>query len=396
MPQSVRALIEPSLLVWARKSAGLSVEQVANKVKVSSERLREWESGSSSPTIGQLRKLGTAYKRTIAVFYLPEPPPESKPLRDFRRVEGKRPPPESPELRLEMRRAVDRRSLALDLYRELGYEPPQPPIQTTSSGDPEALGSEIRRRLGATRDRQLKFHDDYESFSWWRDAVETTGSLVFQARGVDVSEMRGFSISDVPLPVIVVNGKDSPRGRLFTMMHEYVHIMVRSGGLCDLQDEAVSSEEHTLEVFCNRVAGAMLVPKDDLLSEDVVLRETGTNQWSDEQIRGIADIYKVSREVILRRLLICGRTSSQFYKRKRQEFEAAYEDLRGAKRAGFAQPYRVAINAAGPSFTRLVLNSYHLEKITASDLSDFLNIRLKHVGKIEDYVLGKATNYRRR
>ena len=54
------------------------------------------------------------------------------------------------------------------------------------------------------------------------------------------------------------------------------------------------------------------------------------------------------------------------------------------RKAGFMPPYTWAINSAGLSFVRLVLNSYYQEKITSSDLSDYLEIRLKHLPMIED------------
>ena len=47
----------------------------------------------------------------------------------------------------------------------------------------------------------------------------------------------------------------------------------------------------------------------------------------------------------------------------------------------------MAVSKAGPFFVRLVLDSYHQEKITANDLSSFLEVRLKHIAKIEHAVL---------
>ena len=59
----------------------------------------------------------------------------------------------------------------------------------------------------------------------------------------------------------------------------------------------------------------------------------------------------------------------------------------GVETGGFAPPDRMAVSKAGPFFVRLVLDSYHQEKITANDLSSFLEVRLKHIPKIEHAVL---------
>ena len=83
MTESIEAIIKPELLIWARKSAGLTLADAAKKAQVSEDKLNEWETGKSRPSISQLRKLGKVYKRPIAVFYLPEPP---KPLKRKRTI----------------------------------------------------------------------------------------------------------------------------------------------------------------------------------------------------------------------------------------------------------------------------------------------------------------------
>jgi len=55
MSPSVEAIIKPELLVWARKSAGLSIDDAAKKAQVKSERLTKWEAGELRPTIKQLK-----------------------------------------------------------------------------------------------------------------------------------------------------------------------------------------------------------------------------------------------------------------------------------------------------------------------------------------------------
>ena len=44
----------------------------------------------------------------------------------------------------------------------------------------------------------------------WRRAIQDRWVLVFQARGVEVDEIRGFSVAEEPMPVICLNSKDAP------------------------------------------------------------------------------------------------------------------------------------------------------------------------------------------
>jgi len=394
MAKSVPALINPDLLVWARNSSHLTVEEAAKKVSVRTERLELWEKGELKPTIKQLRKLGHIYKRPIAIFYLSESPQDFTPLQDFRRFPGEGEELESPKLRYEIRRARDRREIALELYEELEGELPDFPTQCDLSDNPEELSGRIRDFLGINEDNQFNFRNHYDALNGWRSAIEKQGVLVFQASGIDLSEMRGFSISEIPLPAIIVNIRDYPYARIFTMLHELVHILLRDGGLCDLAETGNRSpDEQQVEIFSNHVAGSVLVPKNLLLNENLVSQKRDDPEWDDEEIHELSQKYKVSREVMLRRLLILGRTTSQFYRIKRQQFKKDYKKMLRRKTEGFAPPHRKAISNAGPAFTRLVLNSYYQENITAGDLSDFLNVKLKHMGKIERETMGSSPEF---
>lgn len=394
MARSVDALVNPDLLVWARRNSSLTIEQAAKKVPVKPERLELWEKGELKPTIKQLRKLGHIYKRPIALFYLSETPKDFTPLHDFRRFPGEAEEIESPQLRYEVRRARDRRNIAIELFEALEGEIPAFEEGCSINDDPETLSLKIRGFLKVGTDDQFGFVSDYDALNNWRAAIENRGVLIFQASGIELSEMRGFSISEKPLPAIVVNIKDHPHGRIFTMLHEFVHILLGDGGLCDLTETGNRSpNEQRVEIFSNHVAGAVLVPKNYLLVEDLVQDKGGDSVWPDDEIFTLSKKYSVSREVLLRRLLIVGRTSPEFYKAKRRQFQEEYRRLPEKRSSGFAPPYRKALSNAGPTFTRLVLNNYYQENITSSDLSDFLSVKLKHMGKIEREVMGVTAEF---
>jgi len=386
MAKRAQALINHELLVWARKKAGLTVDQAAKKAGVTEERLLLWESGEERPTINQLRKLAQSYKRPIAVFYLPKPPRDFQPLRDYRRLTAVTREPGSPGLLLEVRRAWARREIALELYRDLDEKPPQISITARITDDAEALALKIREEFGVTREIQSGLGSEHKALNWWRSALEAHGILVFQAVGVEVSEMRGFSIAERPLPIVVVNIKDSPRARIFSVLHEFVHVAIRQGGICDLDEDAHRHpSEQEVEVFCNRVAGATLIPAAELFREELVLERQGqVSSWSDEDISWLSRRYWVSQDVVLRRLLICALITKEFYQEKRAEL-AARKPPRGR---GFVPPAQMAISTTGRTFIRLVLDNYYRENITSSQVADFLNINLKHVGEIEQRVMG--------
>lgn len=388
MTRGHEALVEASLLQWARNSAGLSIEGAARKASVPPERLESWEEGESRPTISQLRKLGRAYKRPIAVFFLPEPPRDFDALRDFRRFPEGAGLGLSPELRFEIRRANERRDIALDLYEATESEPPEFTGAASLEEKPEEVAQGIRAQLGVEYEAQTSWSKAHQAFGEWRAALEHAGVLVFQARRVETSEMRGFSIAQRPLPVVVVNRRDYPRSRVFTMLHELTHVMLSAGGLCDLEEAGgLSLEEERTETFCNQVAGAVLVPAKLLASERIVIEKGSGPVWSDGDIEELARKYTVTRETLVLRLLTVGKTTRDFYLAKRDQYRQERSERESRETDGFLAPASDALSAEGAPFIRLVLDAYYQEAVTASDAADFLEIRLKHLPKIEEAVL---------
>ncbi len=385
MSERTEALIKSELLVWARKSAGLDAAVVSSKAKVPLDKLKKWEAGEARPSIAQLRRLAEVYKRPLAVFYLPEPPEDFQALRDFRRLPERLLGSESYELRLEIRKAQYRREAALDIYASLGEKPPKFTAITGVKRAPEPLAQEGRARLGIGLASQLAWRSEYDAFNGWRRGIEKLGVMVFQASNVDVEEMRGFSLALTPLPVIVLNIKDPVRARIFTLLHEFAHLMLREGGICDL-DEAPGSRspDQQSEIDANMVAGEVLVPRDALVREAQLRSPTGRTEWSDEGIDFLSKRFRVSREVIVRRLLIVGLATDAFYRQKRAEYG---QQFKATARPGYAPPYVLALSRAGDSFSRLVLAGYAREKLTSSDVSDLLEVRIKHLPKIEESLM---------
>ena len=390
--QRVSEVVKPALLRWARETAGLTVEQAAKKIGVTPDRLAEWEEellhleDRRRPTVGQLRKAANVYKRPLAVFFLSEPPAQPAPLHDFRRLPANTLARLSPELLLEMRRARRRRAVSLELLAELDRAVPELPLRVGLDDDPEEVAARAREWLGVSLEEQAEWAGGYEPLNGWLAAFEARGVLVFQTGDVPLDEMRGFSLNERRLPVIVLNAKDAPRGRVFTLMHELAHLMLSRGGVCDPLriGRLARTPDERVEVFCNRVAGAVLVPRDALLDHPLVSPTRGPSEWGDGTLEQLADQFAVSREVILRRLLILGRTSDDFYERKRDEYLAQYRVLeaQAREREGFAPPFRLALRDNGRAYTRLVLDAFEQERITPADVSDYLGVRLKHLDNI--------------
>jgi len=370
----------PSVLAWARKTAGMSAEFAAGKAKVKVEQLFSWEAGTGKPSIPQLRKLAAVYRRPLAAFYLPEPPKRFQVMHDFRQLRvGTTSFEESPKLVFEIRKAYDRREWALELMRDIDETPPNFEATAGIREDVEQVATRLRQTIKASLTEQSHWKLDHEAFKQWRLLAERAGILTMQATEIRLDEARGFSVSTKPLPVVVVNIKDAPRGRIFTLLHEIAHLMLNEGGICDLHDADI-------EAYCNRVAGAALFPREAMLGCATVREHRkGNPDWTDLELQTLSRQFGGSREAALVRLLTLNLTTQAFYDRMRKEFVKRYEQNQKQKeqQAGFAPPHVVAIASAGPLFTSLVVENLNRDNITASDVSDYLQIRAKHLKELQ-------------
>jgi Zn-dependent peptidase ImmA (M78 family)/DNA-binding XRE family transcriptional regulator len=389
---ATKAIIKPELLTWTRNRAKVTVADAAKAANVEAADIERWEAGRDAPSLSQLRYLAAKYHFPLAVFYLPEPPADFAPLRDFRRLPDAQDGSISANLAFHIRTAYERRELALELHEDLRDTVSGFTLKAKVSDDPEAVGQAIRTLLDVDAAAQRKAASQGRAFDFWRRKLEEHGILVFVISGphysVELEEMRGFALAKDVLPVIVVNGKDySQGGKCYTLFHELTHIMLGESAISNGTDFNSTSEEQRIERFCDAVAAASLMPRGLVLAFPDT-RAAGVRTWNDDQLRTIARAVGVSREALLLRLVALNRATWDFYKALRVRFQDEYRQAAAEK--ALAEKKAVPIKRSimlmswnGRGYTRLVLRSYYDQRITLNDVSSYLGAKVKHIPALE-------------
>jgi Zn-dependent peptidase ImmA (M78 family)/transcriptional regulator with XRE-family HTH domain len=382
---SLKGLVNHDILVWAREASRHDVATVARRMQVDEARIQAWEAGDQTPTLAQLRRLAGVYKRSVGVFFLEQRPATPPQPADFRRVELSIPHLMSTDLATGIREAEAKREAALDIYTQWEEEPPAFRLMIDANLPPEEMAQRLVERLGVTMPKRRAWATEYDALNAWKAAVESLGVLVMQISGVEVSEMRGCSLALFPLPIIILNSSDRPLGRVFSLLHELVHLVRAESGLCDVVEEAPrGNEEQAIEARCNHVAGAMLVPLDELLRLPMVARAADRMNWTTDDLLTLRRTFWASREAVLRRLLIAGKTTQRFYQTMREQLRREYETDEGGTSKGFATVPRRVVLSNGRFLTGLVVEAYNADIITGSDLSRILGTKIDHLPKILD------------
>lgn len=391
MARRIQALVNPTLLAWARKEAGYSIADVVEKLKLPAEKLRAWERESPGPTLRQAEKLAKLYHRPYSVFCMEAPPPTTPLAADYRRHPHIRPGAESPDLRLALRQMIYRREVALELLDELGDEPERFAVQIRLGENPETAANRLRERIGITHDQQLAWRDEFHAWREWRQAVEALGVLVFQFPKVDPEEVRGVSILDFPLPVIGVNSKEIPASKPFTLIHELVHLALASANEeRPALNETRSAREWTeIEKYAEAIAAAVLMPQTRLL-EDALVR--GRSTWTVDDMRRLARRYKVTPLAMATRLLRTGRLAPASYNRWRGEWNQYLAEHPPKKPRVRVLPPARALGRNGYAFTILVLDALNTDRITGVQAARYLDLRFPHVETLRrDLIFRRAT-----
>ena len=388
MVKRIFATVKPEILAWARTSAGFTVEAAAKGLKVDVCTLSLWEDGAEAPSIPQLRALAGLYKRPLAVFYLQEVPRRFQVLGDLRRPRHGEDQGFSPALTQEIRSAQQRRVLAQELAADLGDEA-RPFEFGLGAEAAEEAGIAIRQFLGIAPEIIAKFGGDPSgrtALNTWRNAIEEAGVLVFQSSRISQAEASGFALAYDETPVIVINRKDAPQRRLFSLLHEFAHVALRESGVSDLRiDRQQTTASVDIEMKCNAIAAAALMPLESVRRElQAALADEG--ELSDGAVTRLARRFGVSRPALLLRLVRAGRATWTLYFEKDAQYKAEYE----RELANRAPPPGMkrnipqeSMSILGRPFIGLVLGNYHQRNITLSDVAGYLGVRIKHVEKIE-------------
>lgn len=389
MAKSVKALINPAMLAWAREQAGYSLADAAHKLGIDEARLQALEVDQETPTFAKLLDMADLYKRPVSLFYLKKPPKGWQPIQDFRRLPGAE-GGFSPRLTYAIRQARERREVALAVKTELNEPVAEFTLHASLATNVETLGARIREFLEVSEASQQRFAK--KAFEGWRTAIEAKDILVFVAPRLKIKEMRGTALAETTLPVILINGKDRGNGRVFTLLHEFCHLALRQSGVSNVGGDRNDAPNPVVEKFCNAVAAAALMPSEWLLREPLVAQKGNVKIWDDDELDALARRFGVSSEAVLRRLLTLGRTSQTFYDSKRAAFQKFYDDLEEKKEKSTGGPeyHLVVLGQLGRTFTQLVFQGYHDRYFTLRDVAGLLNMKVTTVPVMEKAAFGLA------
>lgn len=276
---TVRVPMSPPVLEWAVKRTRLPVDELEKKSDFHC--LRSWLGGESTPTFRQAQKLAKLAGIPFGYLLLEEPVQRTPHLPDFR-TPGSTPLSDySPALEQTIY-ACERR---LEWYAEdaLASGIAGPSFigrfsTDTSVGKATDWACALLDWVPGKRERSR------DRVATLADAIEHTGILVMRSSVVgnntqnklDPDEFRGFTLIRHSFGLIFINSADSGVGKLFSLAHEFGHILIGEQGI-----SGGPLNQRAVERWCNQFATALLVSTKDILNRWSETRDLeSVCQWS--------------------------------------------------------------------------------------------------------------------
>lgn len=381
--------VQPSVIRWARESMGMSVEDVAHKLKKSSEEVMAWESEEgASPTYSQLENLAyKVFKRPLAVFFLPVPPDEIPPIQEFRTLPHTDLQTLHADTYLQVRKAHAYQLTLKEIFD--GSNPSgkqiwkEAPLNIQLSVEVQARTA--RKALGISLEDQLAWKSDELALKRWREAVEAKGIFVFKApfKQKDIS---GFCLLDTEFPLIYLNNSTTKTRQIFSLLHELAHLLLNVNGISKFEASYVSRlpmVERKIEQFCNKIAAEILIPSADFVQQ-IAAFPRNAESAEEHLFAKLANRYGVSREAVLRRLLDMERVSQAFYEQKAKFWASQKKAVAGGDWYASQNTY------LSERFAREVIGRHYRNQISVEQASEFLGIKAKNFSGLEQRILQGA------
>ena len=368
------AHVNPEALRWARESSGFALEAAASRIGVRAEKLAGAERGELLLTLRQAEKAADVYKRPFAALFLPTPPVEEPQEAQFRRLPGAPEPPWPSEMRVLARRVRQRQDAAAELHELLEEEPAWPAASRRLRVDRDSLPAVVREALGISIEEQTSWRDSqgYTPLRHWIDAVESLGVLVMQDGTLPMAAMRGFASTHQTVPAVVVNTKDDPRARAFTVVHELGHLLL---SLLGVAAEAQSEE------WCNAFAGEVIMPRAEIASR---IHSLGGDTLA--RIDELALAFGVTPLAAAVRAARTGLVPQVDVEDVIRRIRA-----RGDRRSGGGgNYYRTQLGRCGPAFARLVFSALQSQALTYPAASGLLEVKANNFGRFRNYLDERA------
>lgn len=367
------------IIQWARDYYHMTSKEVAKAVGVDVALYIDWERGNDFPTYSKLKKISEVLRKPSAIFFFPNPPMMTSPIGDLRTIPEEVVKKFSRNVIIQFEKAKSYQMSLQELY------PGRRSLLSNCSLLPEDISelcTYLRQILEFPVSSQKARKSTKVVFEIFREKFYENGIYVFKESFKDDS-ISGLSLYDLEFPIIVINNSMSFARQNFTLFHELYHFISNTSGAEIIRDDYFSlldSDQEKIEKACDEFANAFLVPMDDFYNE------LAKEELSEKHIEKLANLYSVSREAIMYKLLSIGKISNSDYNALKESFYG--EAIRNKQKkkdnkSGGGNYYSTKMSYLGHQYAGEVFKQLFSGKIDSIRASEMLHSKVDHLPRLE-------------
>ncbi len=357
--------INPDILKWSMETINMPEDLLIKKLGINRTKFENWLNKRDKPTYVQLQKLAKIVSVSPLVF-IADKIPRDKPMSVFRLYNGVN--KKSFKTLKTIKKIKFLQNVAVELYDNLHLNT-NPNIERYNiESNPEDIAKTIRKNF-IDFDEQAKTKSKYELLNKFRIMVESNNVITMQ---FPFDDIRGFSLLNEKPHFIVLNSKEDPAAKIFTLFHEYGHILL---GVNESDEVDYYTNKDRIEEWCNTFASYFLI------SDEIIQESYNTYNNIDDTIEFITKKYKLSRLMIkyrLSKLSYGNYDQSEFYQIKGNKKNK--EALSGGNY------YRTIKARYGDKFIDIINENYKNDYITLSDALTYLGMKVNSYTKLIEMV----------
>ncbi|MBQ9536408.1 MAG: ImmA/IrrE family metallo-endopeptidase [Desulfovibrionaceae bacterium] len=268
-------------------------------------------SGEKSPTVNQIKDVSKKINIPFGYFFLAKPPVEECKINSIALKNPSRNLIDTVDNMVTVQEwmAEYNKNNGLSEYAFVGS------IEISDSIS--CATNKIRQELELSTEWFDQYKTAEKAYRYLRNSITNLGILVMMngvvgnnnRRTLSVEEFRAFTLVNPYAPLIFINSKDTDNGKLFSLLHELIHIFI---GVDNFYNDTYGTSQIVSkeEQFCNAVAAEILVP-DSIFSEEWS-KHSGNNE---HRITKLSKKFICSCFVLLRKALDNGKINQNEFER---------------------------------------------------------------------------------
>lgn len=280
----------PNILRDVLRVRSLTSSQLSGRLSIEPRELQRELGRDPEPRQGILNKIAKELAVPSFVFFMQRSPQLHDVIADFRSPV----PAPTAKLKETIRSIQFAEGVQKALAPDTEGVAQLPRFVATQNERVDEFALLARQYFKITLEDQIDAKDASAFYTTCRKKIEDRGIFVLHDTFPE-QDGSGFCLSHNRHPVIVVNTKRQTRGRrLFTLIHELAHVLMRKSGISD-----PFVRENATERLCNRFAGSFLVPAPYVNS---LLKSPVTSEPGYDDVLWASRRLKISQEATVLRL----------------------------------------------------------------------------------------------